>query len=362
MKTFSPEMEICRESQSHDVVWLAEVDWSNEVGRIASRPVTVGSDVYRPIIAAIEGLRLTMPSVVPGGGADNGVVKLELINTYEEGDERFEIQADAELLEGRTVRLGFVFLDPDVVLEPTDIIWIQTYQIEAVVLETAKAVLQLRESPWSSGRKLLGRRLLPSSVAGLSAPAVGRMIPFVFGRIERSPLIPFRVGRRGHLRRALQVEDSVVAVEDISVFPDTGMVQVGDEVIAYAAVDRSNRTLGRDDSPIVRTQPAYHRAGTPVDVIPDGGFEYLVADHLCRSVGPVYAGDRVIGAGWYGAATELLGGREVQKVVFPTLPSEVSYGSVLQLRRIDGREDENLWGVGAGNGAESALSAVDSKC
>jgi hypothetical protein len=359
VKTFSPEMEICRQSRSHDVAWLAELDWDNEVGRYSSRPVSVGGTAYRPILAAIQGLRLLMPSAIPDGGAGGGAVKLELVNTFEEGSERFELKADGQNLEGRTVRLGFIFLDPALVLTPGDIIWIQTYQIEAVVLGSDKAVLQLRESPMLAGRRLIGRTLLPTLDPALSAVAAGRMIPLVFGRIERSPLIPFRVGRRGYLRLALQGEDRTVSVEDASVFPDVGTVQIDDERLTYVVVDRVNRTLGRSDSPVVRTAPARHHAGSAVDWIPENGFEYLVADHPCHSVGPIYAGERVVDPTWYSRVTEQLGGRTVEKVVFPLLPSEIAYGSTAQTRRIDGREDENRWGAGAGNGAESPLSAVD---
>lgn len=359
MKTFSPEMELCRQSGSHDVAWLAELNWDGEIGRYSSRPVTICECAYRPIIVGIHGLRLVMPSIVPDRSVSGSAVKIELVNTAEEGDSRFEIKAESQGLEGRTVRVGFVFLDPDVVLEPSDIIWIQTYQIEAAVLETAKAILELRESPAIVGRRLIGRRLLPGLDPALSAAATGRMIPVIFGRIERSPLIPFRVGQRGFLRLALQIQDKIVTVEDAAIFPDAGMVQVGDETIVYVAVDRDNRTLGRADSPVVRTSPAYHRAGTAVDWIPENGFEYLAADHRCRSVGPIYSSERLVNPAGYFSTTEQLDGREVQKIVFPRLPSEVSYGSTLQLRRVDGCEDENLWATGAGNAAQEALSAVD---
>jgi len=359
VKSLSPEMEICRQRRGHDVAWLAELDWDDGVGRYSSRPVTVGGTAYRSILVAIQGLRLTTPSPIPDGGAGGGAVKIELANTFEEGAGRFEIKADSQAVEGRTVRLGFVFLDPAVVLAPSDIIWIQTYQIEAAIFATDKAVLQLRESAKAAGRRLIGRRLLPSLDPDLSATAAGRMIPLIFGRIERSPLIPFRVGRRGRLRLALEPEDLTVGVEDASVFPDAGTVQIGDERIAYAVADRANRTLGRGDSPVARTASAHHGAGTAVDWIPEGGFEYLVADHLCRSVGPVYAGERLVDPLLYERTTEPLGGRTVEKVVFPLLPSEIGYGATVQTRRIDGREDENLWGAGAANAAEGPLSAVD---
>jgi len=359
VKTFSPEMEICRQSRSHDIAWLVELDWESDIGRYSSRPATVGGFAYRPILSAIKGLQLVMPSVVPDRRSDDSRVVLELVNTAEQADQRFEIKAESQGLEGRTVRIGFVFLDPDIVLELPDIIWVQTYQIEAVVLETCKAVLHLRPSPVVAGQRMVGRRLLPGFDPALSAEATGRMIPLIFGRIERSPLIPFRVGRRGWLRLALQPEDRTAAVEDVAVFPDAGTVQIGEETITYMAVDRVSGTLGREDSPLVRTSPAHHRAGTPVDWIPENGFEYLVADHACRSVGPIWSDERAVEGARYFLATEQLDGRQVQKVVFPQLPSRVNYGSVLQMRRMDGREDENLWGSGAGNAAQGALSAVD---
>ena len=359
MKTFSLEMELCRQSRSHDVAWLAEVDWDGEVGRYSSRPVAVGAIAYRPILAAIHGLRLAMPSIVPGDGASNATVNIELVNTAEEGNDRVEIKADDQNLEGRTVRVGFVFLDPNIALQPADVIWIQTYRIETAVVETAKAILHLRESPIVAGRRTLGRRLLPGLDPALSASAVGHMIPFIFGRVERAPLLPFRVGRRGYLRLALTPDDKIVAVEDTTPFPETGTVQVGDETIAYAAVDRLNRTLGRADSPVLRAAPAHHRAGAPVDWIPEDGFEYLVADHPCRSVGPIFSGERLVNPAFYATAIGQLGGCAVQKVVFPRLPSEISYSAGLQWRSIDGREDENLWATGPANAAQEPLAAVD---
>ena len=357
MKTFSLEMEISRQGHSHDVVWLLEIDWAGDVGRYSSRPVTIGGAAYRPILAAIEGLRLVMPTPFADGAGS--AARLALINTAEEGAARFELQAEADGLEGRTARVGFVYLDPSVALEAADIIWIQTYQIERAALGTTLAELQMRESPAVSGRRLLGRRLLPGIDPDLAAEAAGRMIPIVFGRLERAPLLAFRTGGRGCLRAALQAADTIVPVEDASVFPDAGSAQVGDEVFAYPAVDRSARTLGRADAPVVRTAPAHHRAGTVVYAIPAGGFEYLVADHPCRSVGPLYAGERRIEANWFTAALETLDGRAVQKIVFPVLAYEVSYAAAPLTRRIDGREDPASWNVGPINFALDPLAAVD---
>ncbi|MBM3334093.1 hypothetical protein FJY63_05475, partial [Candidatus Sumerlaeota bacterium] len=200
---------------------------------------------------------------------------------------------------------------------------------------------------------------LPTLDPDIAAEAVGKTIPFVFGRVERCPLVPFRSGRRGYLRQALQPNDPTAALEDVSDFPEAGTVQIGDELITYNAIDRISETLGRTDSPLVRLAPAYHRAGAAADWAPPSGFEYLVADHRCRAVGPIYASERMIDPSRYIATTAQLGRRTVQRVVFPALPSEVSYGSILQVRRIDGRQDENLWGAGSGNAAESPLAAVD---
>lgn len=117
MKTFSLEMEICRQRRGHDVVWLAELDWDGAVGRYSSRPVTIGGLAYSPILADVHGLRLAMPSIVPESSEEVNAVRLELINTAEEGADRFEIRAENESLEGRTVRVGFVFLNSEIVLQ-----------------------------------------------------------------------------------------------------------------------------------------------------------------------------------------------------------------------------------------------------
>lgn len=358
MKTFSTSMEICRNRSSHDVAWLAELEWDDATGRYSSRAVTIGGVAYEPIIAAVDRLQLSMQPITGNGAPNVAPVRLELINTPEQGGQRFASRVNDQPLEGRTVRIGFVFLDPLVSLQPSDVIWLQTYRIERVDLGSTRAVLYLLESPVAEGRKTIGRRLVPSIDPHLSDEAIGHVIPVIFGRIERAPLVPFRAGRRGRLRETLDAGDSVVIAEEVSYFPESGRVQVGGEIIAYSSVDRSAHTLGTSDTPVTRMTPARHQAGEAVNWIPGGGLEYLVADHLCLSVGPVYSGDRRIDAAAYQVKTEMVAGREVQKVVFPNYPVEVEYGASLNVRRIDGREDENLWAPAQANNAEDALASV----
>ncbi len=359
MKTLSFEMNILRQSHSHDLAWLVELDWSDNIGRYSTRPIAVGSHAYRPIVVAIEGLGLVLPSILPDSPPVRPAVRIELANTAEQGADRFELRVESDGIEGRTVRIGFIFPNPNLVLQPADIVWIQTYRVESCVLESGKAILHLLEALEADGRRMIGRRLFRTMDPALSPAAIGRMIPLLFGRIARSPLVPWRVGRRGYLREALSSDARVIPVEDATVFPAEGAVQIGDEVIFYSALDRIRRTLGRDDSPVRRPAPAYHRDGAAVDSIPEGGFQYLVADHLCQSVGPVYSGARVLDPAEYSVAADRIAGRDVQKVVFPVLPAEVRYAPARAVRRMDSREDPNLWFAAAENTAANPLAALE---
>ncbi|MCX8038275.1 MAG: phage tail protein [Candidatus Sumerlaeia bacterium] len=359
MKTFSPEMNLLRKGRSHDLAWLVELDWSAETGRYSTRPVTVGSHAYRPIVIGIEGPAMVLPSILPDSPPVRPAVRVELASTAEQGAGRFDLRVESDGIEGRTVRIGFLFPNPNLVLQPTDIVWIQTYRVESCVLESGKAVLHLLEALEADGRRMIGRRLFRSMDPALSPAAIGRVIPLLFGRIARSPLVPWRVGRRGHLRGALAPDARIIAVEDATIFPAEGAVQIGDEVIFYSALDRTRHTLGRDDSPVLRPTPAFHRDGAAVDSIPEGGFQYFVADHLCLSVGPVYSGNRALDPAEYTVAADRIAGRDVQKVVFPILPAEARYSPARAVRRIDGRHDPNLWSAGAGNTAASPLAALD---
>ena len=108
-------------------------------------------------------------------------------------------------------------------------------------------------------------------------------------------------------------EDVVAFVDSVEKFPTSGTVQIEDEIFTYSDIDRENRTLGSDSSPLVRSNACCHGINAPVIASPESGCAYLVSDHPCKEIDNVYADGRILSNDEYSVNTELLEGKEVYR-------------------------------------------------
>ncbi len=120
---------------------------------------------------------------------------------------------------------------------------------------------------------------------GESSPLIGHILPIVIGRHEELELEELRPGIVGVLASDISSSATVIPLVSIADFPTSGVVQIGAEQISYSTVSTANQTLGTVASPATRGgSPTAHSEGDPVRLVPAGGFQWLVADHLCASV------------------------------------------------------------------------------
>ena len=126
--------------------------------------------------------------------------------------------------------------------------------------------------------------------------------------------------------RVTEIADDVaVELESVEGLPRRGAVVIGDERIEYDMVDREACRLGQERAPLWRPNAASHKQSVPVQLVPQGGFQWLVAGHSCRAVDTVRAQGELISAGDYAVTTEVWYGETFQKITMDQWPSTVTY-------------------------------------
>ncbi len=212
-----------------------------------------------------------------------------------------------------------------------------------------------------AARKPLGRILDGLSVASISRAALGKTAPWIFGRVEGARLIPLRETPQARLRAALRAEDGFALADTLEGFPTSGTIQIGGETMAYARLDGAIVGFGAPDAPLVRSAPAFHSEGATLRLVPDGGFEFLVADHPCLSVSDIRADGALAGGGGISLALENIGGRLAQKAVFAAWPVRPRSGGEPSRLDLGGAGAEWSWRAAESNTAAGPLLAVDGR-
>lgn len=358
MKQLSQLAEEERQSTGNSIYWILEIGWPDETRSYSSRALQLGEHTYHAWLADAGALRLELARHFEQttGVADRVTVALSNVADPDEG---LEVLLERYDPEGLSCRIGALFQDRQKQATPEDIIWLQEFVIEEVVVGTLRVELRLVDLLSSKGQRRVGRRNPESPGSGSSQNRTGEIIPIIFGRVTDCPLMPYRVGAQTRLRKDLVVTDTVAYVESVAEFLPAGSVQIGEELISYVAVDQNEATLGTAESPLARQEPSYHRNSAVVREVPPGGFEFLVADHLCGAVRNVKADGAPVQPGQYSVAEEQLDGQTVQKLVFPMLPTKGEYASVGSVLAVTGETFEGCWATGAGNSAIGAFRAYD---
>ncbi|MCD6384293.1 hypothetical protein J7M23_00805, partial [Candidatus Sumerlaeota bacterium] len=132
-------------------------------------------------------------------------------------------------------------------------------------------------------------------------------------------------------------------------------------LITYAEIDLNSCTLGTPTTPVIREQPAFHRAGVPVYVVPEGGFAFLVADHQCLAIDRVFTKIGICAPDEYQVGIEQIKGKEVTTIIFPRLPVRCSYAPVDSQLEISPATFPGVWSVDAENTAYEAHKIIDTE-
>jgi hypothetical protein len=358
MKQLSQRAEQERESTGNSIYWILEIDWPDATRSYSSRQLQLGERTYQPWLLDVGAMRLELARHFEQNTGVADHVSVRLLKAADSGEGLGELleRYDAE---GLGCRIGTLFQDRQHQATLDDIIWLQEFVIEEVVLGTLHVEFRLEDLSSSKGLRKVGRRNPEQDASGSSREYTGEILPIVFGRVADCPLVPLHVGARTRLRKDLVATDTVAHVESVAEFSPQGTLQIGDELISFVAVDADARTLGTPESPLVRLQPSYHRNSAVVRQVPAGGFEFLVADHPCAAVGDLKADGAPVEPDQYNAVVGELGGAVVQKVVFPVLPTKAEYASATTVLPVTGATFEGCWATGSGNSAMEAFRAYD---
>ncbi|CAN5193546.1 hypothetical protein BH09SUM1_BH09SUM1_07250 [soil metagenome] len=121
---------------------------------------------------------------------------------------------------------------------------------------------------------------------------------------------------------------SLTLAESVS-WPPRGVVQLNDEVIAYATISEDGRTLGSLTVPLTRSTPRAQRHGSRVILLPTNPLRWCVADHAAEVV-ELRAGS-ASGAllSTAGAAIVDLAGSQSTVYTRAALPLAVSHQAIL---------------------------------
>ncbi|HOE95374.1 MAG TPA: hypothetical protein PK847_02205 [Candidatus Sumerlaeota bacterium] len=304
-------------------VWLLEIETPGGAWRGASRPVSVGAAPWPCRLGRVQ-FRERLPETGPPGGWIATDAEVDVIETPTTAGGLRAAAAPAALL-GARADLALAWLDPeappDFSLNPGDRVTLLRGVVVEFQVQPASLRVRLADPLHARASRPVGR-LLHAALAGGEGPAVGRPLPWIFGRASRAELLPLRTGVATRLAADLAADATIVAVESLDGFPPAGYAQVGGELILYHAVSTGGQTLGHAGSPVTREGAHAWTAGTEVRLRPPEGFVFLAADHPCHAVTMVFGDDRPAPTGDWTADDWDLGGVAAQAVRLSRWPTD----------------------------------------
>ncbi|MBN1867724.1 hypothetical protein JW916_10565 [Candidatus Sumerlaeota bacterium] len=348
-----------------DVAWILSVAWPDgDPVHYSHRAVNLVGASVEPCLLSPGKLTATTPRrPAPSSLLTTSRLVLELgldSATLPAVSPTVRERLDEADIEGLEIEWGVVFLDSAGEASLSDRVTLFWGIVEKARI--SRQAVELECLDWLSvrGRKRFGTVLAGRDLPEAGIASEGRMPPWIFGALEETELLEWRTGLDLALDRSVSPDDTTIALESVESLPDRGVVQIGDERIDYDAIDRENRTLGTAGVPLVRSEAAYHPAGSAARWAPSGsGFEWLVAGHACRSVSDVRSDGLTVDPGDYSVATEEWRGETVQKIVFAKWPYRVEHQTSTTLIRLNGAASPGIWDMGGDTTAEDADLAID---
>jgi len=336
MKILTAKAEAERKNASKNVFWIAELDLPDGIRRFASRPLSLGQLSHAPKLVRVKSLAQELGRETPLGRSR---AVIEITNLWQDLEERLQCLAEIMDLKGREVRIGVLFQDPEKTMEYEDIILVGDFVVSGVDFSPMQASLYL-EDPLTACSGLPFLRRLKSDVFPGLENDEGLDLPVVFGSVANCPLVLLPFSRAlyfsSKLDGELTPEACFLKLEDVSLLPQRGRLQVGDEVLEYRTVDAATRTIGSEGSPLIRAEAGYHPDGSRVCFLPQEGLYYFVADHPCLKVSEINAAGRPVAADQLALVSMNLQGRETCAVHIDRYPSYVKLSSGVSLLRFDG--------------------------
>jgi|GEM_PF-5256081 len=348
MKPRTPTTEARRYAQAQSVAWLLTIFGPAGPWRAATRPIELGEEVYPARLAAPPEVEM---GPVPGAGDPGGLALTQArVRVADVAGGADSLRSLLAVAPPGTLRArgALLWTEPG---EPPAAEEAITF-IEGVVVDWAAEptglLLTLRDALGAVVARPALRALTPGMTGGEPSPLLGEPLPLVFGRVDDAEALLLRGGQATRLARPLGPNDPVAQVASIDGFPSAGLAQIGEELIGYAAIDPEARTLGLPERPLAREpSPRLYSPGETVRLVPDGGFQWLVADHACAAVIELRAdGVSLSPATPWTAELRPLGAYAAHVVTLPRWPV---------LRRYAGRSRLQTLGEILGPGAYAVL-------
>ncbi len=357
MRTLSALAESLIDNDGLDVAWVLSVAWPDGTLHYAHRDVSLGGNAVANGLLEPGRMR-SSAKAGPGLSGRRSSQRLDVVLRLDGGESpSVRVRLFSTPPESLEVTWGAVLLDAAGTASVDDRVELFCGVVEQAVVTRLGLRLECVDVLSARGRERFGVVVHPESAPEAWSPAVGRMLPWVFGSPGRMELMEWKPGVEVATAREVLVTDTVIELRSVESLPPRGSLQLGDERLSYEAVDMIARTIGTSGSPLSRPEAAAHSAGTAGRLVPlSGAFEWLVAGHACRSVSALQADGLPVDASLYSAVTDAWEGRVVEKVVMAKWPMRTEYALSSSSVLFAGT---SLWTVAAASTADAAGYAVD---
>lgn len=324
MKTATAYTQTQRYAARQEPVWLLDLSIAGTTWRAATRAIVFDGENYPALLATAPDWRMQPAGDFGPGGLIETAAEIRALDSDAGATSlRAKLQTAPPL--GVTVTLRLLWTDAASTWTEADAVTMLNGVVVEWRNEPAAVVLALRDCVSAVGAKRIGR-VLHAAMIDHASPLIGGMLPIVIGTHDAIALEPLRSGASAKLAAPLGPGDLVATLTGVENFPSIGTAQIGDELVAYTALDTINRTLGTAAQPIARGQHATtHSAGEPVRSVPAGGFEWLVADHACALVDDVRADGEALDPADWTAQLRAIGGIDSQIVTMPKWPVRLRF-------------------------------------
>jgi hypothetical protein len=264
-----------------DSIWLCEISWPAPVGtkRYATRGVTIGGNEFAEKMLGAPAVPKRTDVTALSFDALNDDVTVRLLNTPENADggadlERLQDMKALAPVMGAIVKVGYC--DKREIASADDIKWDGTYRVDKVQHNNREMSLYCTDVTLQPGEKEIGDPITDADWPVAPTSSYGQVRGPIIGKCETVPLVPVEVGLEATLAGEMDEQSKLIELEteDLSKWPDAGYVIIGDEIVRYPVIDRTNKILGSAGSPCLRGQ------GFPTTVAAAHSNGVLVRDFL----------------------------------------------------------------------------------
>lgn len=192
---------------------------------------------------------------------------------------------------------------------------------------------------------------------------VGKVIPMVFGNVEKLRTLSADAGIKTSLAAGMSATQITMTVSDENGFWAGMWVAVDDETMLVTAINGTNITVTRAYDTTVATT---HQRGADLIEIRPNDFVYLVADHVVTEIGKVWVqlGNKLMDvttiASKYNGQTGNTHGNYPGRAVV-SVPGFITISQAAQLMLVDGIGVSDLISVLDGISILDGVTVVDSK-